>query len=107
VRNAERERHDPRSILHLYRRLLAARRASPALRHGDVALLDAPDDVLAYRRSTAGDERVVLVNFGQAEVGVPLDGRWALVASSDPALHRWDGALPASAAVVLQPGALS
>jgi alpha-glucosidase len=103
ARNAEHERGEARSILHLYRRLLAVRRASPALRHGDITLLDAPDDVLAYRRSTHGDERVVLVNFGHAEAKVPLDGRWQLVVSSDPAAHRWDGALPASGAVILQP----
>ena len=39
------------SILHLYRRLLAARRASPALRGGDQTLLDAPDGVLAWDRA--------------------------------------------------------
>jgi alpha-glucosidase len=103
ARNAEDERGDARSILQLYRRLLEARRASPALRHGDIALLDAPDDVLAYRRSTDGDERVVLVNFGRAGVDVPLEGRWELIASSDPAVQGWDGALSASGAVILRP----
>jgi alpha-glucosidase len=102
VRNAEHERRQPRSILHLYRRLLAARRASPALREGEVTLLDAPDDVLAYRRSTAGDERIVLVNFGQARVEVPLEGRWQLDVASDPAVDRWDGGVPPSGAVVLE-----
>ena len=52
-RNVEALRADPASILHLYRRLLAARRASPALQLGDAAtLLDAPDGVLAWRRAT-------------------------------------------------------
>jgi alpha-glucosidase len=105
VRNVEHERRDPGSILHLYRRLLAVRRASPALRHGDITLLDAPDDVLAYRRSARGDERIVLVNFGGARADVPVDGRWELIAASDPAVRRWDGELPASAAVILGPGA--
>jgi alpha-glucosidase len=104
-RNAEDERADPGSILHLYRRLLAVRRASPALRRGDITLLDAPDAVLAYRRSTHGDERTVLVNFGDAGVDVPLDGRWEVVVSSDPAVDRWDGALRPDEAVILQPSA--
>jgi alpha-glucosidase len=104
-RNAEDERRDPRSILHLYRRLLAVRRASPALRHGDITLLDAPDDVLAYRRAADGDERIVLVNFGKVAVDVPLGGRCELIASSDPTLHRWNGGLPPSGAAILQPGA--
>jgi alpha-glucosidase len=104
-RNAEDERADLGSILHLYRRLLAVRRASSALRRGDITLLDAPDAVLAYRRSTHGDERIVLVNFGDARVDVPLDGRWEAVVSSDPAVDRWDGALRPDEAVVLQPSA--
>jgi hypothetical protein len=53
-------------VLALYRRLLAARRAAPALQLGRFAFLDgAPDDVIAYERtSTDGtDRRVVLVNY--------------------------------------------
>jgi alpha-glucosidase len=103
TRNAEHQLAQPASILHLYRRLLAVRRESPALRHGEITLLDAPDTVLAYRRWTHEDQRIVLVNFGQTEVDVPLDGRWTLLASSDPAVHRWNGALPPSGAVILQP----
>ncbi|HKV67867.1 MAG TPA: alpha-amylase family glycosyl hydrolase [Gaiellales bacterium] len=104
-RNVEDERADPGAILRLYRRLLAARRASPALRRGDITLLDAPAAVLAYRRSTHEDERIVLVNFGDAEVDVHLDGRWNIVVSSDPGVDRWDGALRAREAVILQPNA--
>lgn len=54
---------DPGSILHLYRRLLAARRASPQLRQGSWDRVEAPIDVLAYRRSHAMDERLVAINF--------------------------------------------
>jgi alpha-glucosidase len=103
ARNTEHQLADAGSILHLYRRLLAIRRASPALRHGDITLVDAPDAVLAYRRSAHEDQRLVLVNFGHTPVDVPLDSRWTLLASSDPAVHRWDGALPPSAAVILRP----
>jgi alpha-glucosidase len=71
VRNVEALRADPGSILHLYRRLLAARKASPALHRGSIELLDSPPAVLAYRRSTAEDERTVLVNVGDAAVDVP------------------------------------
>ena len=48
---------DAGSILHLYRRLLAARRASPRSPLGDVRLLDAPDGVARLRarpRATTG-----------------------------------------------------
>jgi len=72
TRNAATLRDDPSSILHLYKRLLAARRASPALRRGTWAPLDVgdTDSVLAYERTDAetGDHRVVLVNFTAADV---------------------------------------
>ena len=65
VRNAARLQEDASSILHLYRRLLAARRASAALRVGTWEPLDAGDagSVLAYRRRSGDDERLVAVNF--------------------------------------------
>jgi hypothetical protein len=45
------------------------------------------------------------VNFGDTGVDVPLDGRWEVVVSSDAALDRWDGALRAGEAVILQTSA--
>jgi alpha-glucosidase len=87
-RNVAAQRSDPASTLHLYRRLLAARRASDALRSGTFTWLSAPLGVLAYRRAVAGgDVRVVLVNFvaGPATVALP-GGTWAVeVGTHDPA----------------------
>jgi alpha-glucosidase len=78
-RNAEALLADEGSILHLYRRILAARRASVALQVGSMALLDdLPDGVLAWRRTAdGGDERVVAVNFTDAPID--LDGLDTLV----------------------------
>ena len=78
VRNAEAERDDPASMLHLYRRLLAARRRSPALRRGDLMLHNAGDDVLAFERRAAGDRRLVVVNFGDGSAEMQLHGEWTL-----------------------------
>jgi alpha-glucosidase len=107
VVNAERLRDDESSILHLYRRLLAARRASRALREGAVALLDAPDDVLAYRRTTdtERDARVVLVSFSDTAQPVTVDGLWVVELSSSGATdgQTFAGELPADEAVVLRP----
>jgi alpha-glucosidase len=103
-RSAAALERDPRSILHLYRRMLAARRASPALRGGDLELLPAPADVLAFARRAGGDRRVVLVNFGAAPADVPLDGAWTVaVASAGEAGGRYPGVLAGEAAVVLAP----
>jgi alpha-glucosidase len=49
-RNVERLTQAPGSPLVLHRRLLALRRAHRALAIGDIALLDAEGDVLAYER---------------------------------------------------------
>jgi alpha-glucosidase len=102
--SAARQRADAGSILHLYRRLLAARRASPALHAGELELLDAPEGVLAYRRSSGSDERVVAVSFVDAEVRVGLR-RWTVEVASDGAGEgrRFDGRLGPTQAVVLRP----
>jgi alpha-glucosidase len=83
VRNAETLRADEGSILHLYRRLLAARKASPALRLGRLDPLPAADGVLAYERDHDGDRRAVAVNFTSEAVDVALDGSWRCDVASD------------------------
>jgi alpha-glucosidase len=63
-RNVEAQAAEPDSVLACYRRLLAARRASPALNGGSFmrVAVDAPD-VLAWQRRTATETVLVLVNF--------------------------------------------
>jgi alpha-glucosidase len=101
------ERLDGSSILHLYRRLLAARRASPALVSGDIALLAAPAGVLAYERSFAGDRRVVAVNFSDRardfDLALSPGITWRVEVASDGSGEGepYRGSLGPSAAVVL------
>ncbi len=74
-RSAEVQRADATSILHLYRRLLAVRRASPALAEGAQEMLAAPTGVLAWRRTGAeGDQRTVLVNMASEPIDVDQPG---------------------------------
>ncbi len=75
TRNVAQQSADPTSILHLYRRLLALRRGSPALRLGALALVpDLPPDVLAWTRTRA-DERVLMVaNLGDVDRDMDLSG---------------------------------
>jgi alpha-glucosidase len=102
ARSAEALEADESSILHLYRRLLAARAASPALSLGDVRLLDGlPDGVVGYERSLDGDRRLVLVNFEAVASPVELDGDWTLELSSDGA--PFTGTLAPDQAVILTP----
>jgi alpha-glucosidase len=104
-RNARTLSDDGRSILHLYRRLLACRRRSPALHGGEWGLLDAPPGVLAYERRAEEDRRQVWANFGGQPVSCPVAGGWAVeVSSTGRAEGRaWDGALGGAEAVVVRP----
>jgi alpha-glucosidase len=61
--DVESERATPTSTLHLYRDLLALRRATPALRDGSIELLDAPSGVVAYERRHESSVVRVAVNF--------------------------------------------
>jgi len=62
--NVERERDDPASMLTLYRRLLALRRAEPALAVGSFAPVPGPDEWIAYLRQWGDRRFLVALNFG-------------------------------------------
>jgi alpha-glucosidase len=104
VRNVDALRDEPASILYLYRRLLAARRASPALRTGTCTLREAPAGVLAYERVHGADRRMIVVNFtdearacdiARGMIEVASDGRGEGTAST--------GMVAPESAVVLRP----
>ncbi len=80
TRNVAAQEQEPGSMLHLYRALLALRRARPALGEGDLRLVDAADGVLAWERRH-GEERlgVVLNLTGEAK---PLPLRGAVLLST-------------------------
>jgi len=107
TRNVATLQADPASVLHLYRRILAARRASAALHAGDLVLLDdLPEGMLGYRRSSGDDVRVVLINFTDAAVTIDLPGEPLHVeVSTDVAAEGapFAGQLAADEAVILRP----
>jgi alpha-glucosidase len=76
--NAAGQGKDPRSVLTLYRRLLALRRDDDDLQGGDIVFAEGHDpDVLAYRR---GGRRGVALNFSAEtrDVGWPAGARTLL-----------------------------
>ena len=78
---------DAGSILHLYRRVIALRHASPALSRGTFEFLDVPDGVLGFRRTHGDDSVDVLVNFGGDAVDLGPRGSIGaevLLVSDDP-----------------------
>jgi alpha-glucosidase len=83
--NVERELADPASTLNLYRRLLAYRRATPALQHGDYQPVDGvPENCFVYLRQ-AGDQQVlVALNFAahDQQVSLPHPANGSIVLST-------------------------
>ncbi len=75
-RNVARLAHAPGSPLVLHRRLLALRRAHPSLAVGDLALLDAGGDVLAFERRSGDERLLVALNLGHASHELSLPS-WA------------------------------
>lgn len=74
--NVAAQERDPASLLHAYRALLALRRAHAPLQCGALEWIDAPDDVVAYRRVLGeGDAREtveVFLNFSPREAALDL-----------------------------------
>jgi alpha-glucosidase len=67
--SVERQDGDPRSMLTLYRTMIALRRAEPALRGEEFAWADEDRaDVLTFRR---GEDLLCLVNFGETPIDLP------------------------------------
>jgi alpha-glucosidase len=74
------QERDARSTLACARRLLAARRASRALRYGEIEFLDAPEPVLAFLRTFENERVLCVFNFGSETVSF----RHPLVAAATP-----------------------
>ncbi|MBV9262283.1 MAG: DUF3459 domain-containing protein [Pseudolabrys sp.] len=67
ARNVAEQQRDEGSLLHLYRRLFALRRAHPALATGACREIAAMGSLLSYRRTDSGDgDFLVVLNLGDA-----------------------------------------
>ena len=107
ARSVEAQRADAGSVLNLYRRLIAARRASAALSSGSLELIDAPEGVLVYRRSAPEDARLVAINYTSLPIAVELPGELEVEVASDGrgASEAFAGRLEADQALILKPRA--
>jgi alpha-glucosidase len=96
-RNVERMMEQTASILALYRHLLAVRRLHPALSIGDISLLGAQGDVLAYERQHDADRLIVALNLGASPQRLELPN-WAggcrlILSTNDDTAGLADGSL--------------
>ena len=71
--NVADQRDDPRSLLSLYRGLIAARQGSVALARGEHrSIFGLAENVLAWRRDTPEEQVLVLVNMGAQAVSLDV-----------------------------------
>nr|MBA2757913.1 alpha-amylase [Chloroflexota bacterium] len=111
ARNVAAQRGDPGSVLETYRRLLAARRDSLALRVGRHDwIATGQRDVLAWSRTAGRERRLVVINFAGSDRDIVVEtagDAWMPVAGSqpDPAPVAQDGRLHlrADEAVIFRP----
>jgi alpha-glucosidase len=83
-RNVERLIRDPRSILALYRDLLALRRREPALHAGTIEAVEAVGDVLRFERVHGASRLRVELDFGDGPAVVTgSDDHPVLVSTAD------------------------
>ena len=99
----DRQEADPASMLHATRRLIALRKAHPALARGDMRLLDAPDGAICFERALGGERLLCVFNLGLDPVDWTPPAGWRLVESVNlPSGSA--GTLPPMAGVVLAEG---
>ena len=88
--NVAAQRDDPGSLLSFYRRLIALRRRSPALRLGSYRSLPSPRGVFAFAREAEGERAYVALNFTSREQAVDLP-KAELALSTDAERSSLDG----------------
>lgn len=83
--NVESELSDESSILNLYRKLIATRKQSVALRRGSfLAHPSSTESLLVYRRESDHETVTVALNFGSDPTSVEIRAGTVLVSTVDP-----------------------
>jgi len=104
TRNVAGQSQDPASMLALYRRLLALRRARPALAIGAKSAIMDEAGVLRYERQHESDRLLVALNLTDAPrpVSLPANVRAGATLLSTIPDRRFDGTLLADEGVIVQ-----
>ena len=89
-RNVERQSQSKNSLLNLYKQLVQLRSQHRVFLDGELKIIDGlPPAVLGYLRSGYEEKAMVLVNFSQKRIFLPLpegdDATWSVLLSSQPA----------------------
>ncbi len=100
----DRQERDPASTLNLTRRLVALRKATPALQTGAIHRLPAHDPILVFERGTGADKVLCVFNLSDAAQDWSLPGGWCVkeqIGSFDARQNR----LGAYAGLIFEPAA--
>ena len=101
--SVDRQERDPSSMLHATRRLVAFRKAHPALVLGEMTLLESGDDLLVFERVHGGERLVCVFNLGRQAAAWTLPAGYRIIEAvnldTPPA-----GTLPPMAGLVLAVG---
>jgi len=81
--NVAAQSEDPRSLLSLYRRLIALRQSEPALMVGSYSPIPAEGDVIAYVREHGGQRFLVVLNLGAEAASVKAGERGRVAVCTD------------------------
>jgi alpha-glucosidase len=87
----ERQRHDPGSLLNLFRALIGLRRDRPALAVGAYRSLPAPEDVFSFERWHPDGAVHIHLNLGSSPREVDLGGGRVLLSTAGPVGDRAAG----------------
>ena len=91
--NAEAQMSDPLSVFHFYRRLIALRAQHPALRNGDLQMLDGGHaDVIAFSRTAGGETLTLAANLSDAPHAAPQGLTGEILLQSHERESGFDGA---------------
>jgi len=87
-RNVAAQNLDPNSLLNITRKLIALRKACPALRQGELIPWKSPKGTLAYLRRAGGQSILVALNFSARPSTIDLpENAWKLI-------HPDEGSVP-------------
>jgi alpha-glucosidase len=93
----DRQEADPDSVLAITRRLVALRKAHPALRAGAIRRIDAPQPILAFERGDGADRLLCVFNLGAESVDWPLPPGWQVIDQVGTPLAPYSGLVAARA----------
>ena len=102
--NYEEQKRRKDSILTFYKKMIALRASNETLKYGDFAPVFSNRQVLAYTRTTLGDEQLVIIlNFSNKPASTPFEGSLiGKVIVTNTGRNNYDGNLSPWEAVVLK-----